>query len=188
MTFEAEADLRAAERDEWSYLPNVGVGPFRFGMSLDEVIEAAEVLGWPEVSDRTQVLDFAPTWRIEVHRRGAAPSQGLITSYVSKAMGLYCIVPDALNGPQVVVDGIPLVGRDQAELESDVVAYAEANDAGVLWSPSGYAGPHDFGIVICPQRVGQVLLSRPSFMVTHHAEWDSLPYEEHQRGRDALRE
>ncbi|MFH8776339.1 hypothetical protein ACIF83_43970 [Streptomyces sp. NPDC085866] len=40
-----------AERDEWSYSPTVGVGPLRFGMTVDEVVEAAEVLGRTKVSD-----------------------------------------------------------------------------------------------------------------------------------------
>lgn len=43
-------------------------------------------------------------------------------------MGLFCIAADAVHGPQVTYDGLPLVGRDMAEPESDTIAYAEAND------------------------------------------------------------
>lgn len=45
----------------------------------------------------------------------------------------------------------------------------------------GYAGPDDSGIVMRGQLVGQVLRSRPLFMVTRdgaNTEWDSMPPEE----------
>ncbi|KAF5990230.1 hypothetical protein [Streptomyces sp. WAC00263] len=51
MAFKAEADFGVARRDEWSYAPAVGVGPLRFGMTVDEVVEAAEMLGQTKVSD-----------------------------------------------------------------------------------------------------------------------------------------
>jgi hypothetical protein len=87
-----------------------------------------------------------------------------------------------LHGPQVMYQGIPLVGRDRVELESEVIAFAEAEDAGIRYSPAGYAGPDDDGIIVCSQRVGQVGLSRPLFMVTRdgaNTEWDSIPVEEY---------
>ncbi|WP_327241095.1 hypothetical protein [Streptomyces sp. NBC_01320] len=55
MAFETEADFGVAERDEWSYSAAVGVGPLRFGMTVDEVVEAAEVLGQTKVSGEFQV-------------------------------------------------------------------------------------------------------------------------------------
>ncbi|MEY9928565.1 hypothetical protein ABH926_003204 [Catenulispora sp. GP43] len=35
MAITTEADPEAAGRDEWHYSPTVGVGPLRFGMTLD---------------------------------------------------------------------------------------------------------------------------------------------------------
>ncbi|MFJ6493974.1 hypothetical protein [Streptomyces virginiae] len=183
MAFEAEAGFGVAERDEWSYAPAVGVGPLRFGMAVDEVIEAAEILGQTKVSDcvRDHTL-FSPTWKVEVHRRGAAPSPPAVTAYVSQAVGLFCIAADAVQGPQVAYDGLPLVGRDMAELENDVIACAEAMDVQFRIMPEGYAAPDVPGIVMRAQRVGEVLRSRPLFMVPRdgaHTEWDSLPSEEY---------
>jgi hypothetical protein len=183
MVFETDGVPRAVERDEWSYSPAVGVGPFLFGMTLDEVVEAAEVLGRPAVSDCAQHHRiFAPTRRVEVCRCGVALSPPAVVAYVSQAVGLFCVAADALHGPQVMYQGIPLVGRDRVELESEVIAFAEAEDAGIRYSPAGYAGPDDDGIIVCSQRVGQVGLSRPLFMVTRdgaNTEWDSIPVEEY---------
>ncbi|MEU2395737.1 hypothetical protein [Streptomyces sp. NPDC007369] len=175
---------RVAERDEWSYSPAVGVGPLRFGMTIDEVVEAAETLGQTNVSDcaRDHAI-FSPTWKIEVHRRGVALSPPAVTAYVSQAVGLFCIAVDAVHGPQVAYDGLPLVGRDLSELESDAIAYAEATDVYLRYTPEGYPGPDDPGVLIRGQLVGQDLRSRPLFMVTRdgaNTEWDSMPFEEHR--------
>lgn len=56
-------------------------------------------------------------------------------------MGLFCIAADAVQGSQVAFDGLPLVGRDLSELESDAIAYAEAMDVHLRYTPEGYAGP-----------------------------------------------
>ncbi|TDC10816.1 hypothetical protein E1265_30780 [Streptomyces sp. 8K308] len=187
MTFKAEADSGVADRDEWSYAPAVGVGPLRFGMTVDEVVDAFQVLGQTKVSDCPHVhAIFSPTWKIEVHRRGVASSLPAVTAYVSQAAGLFCIAADAVHGPQVGHDGIPLVGRDLSELESDEIAHAEAVDGHFRYTPEGYAGPDDPGVVIRGQRVGQVLRSRPLFMVTRdgaNTEWDSMPSEEYYHGQ-----
>ncbi|MFF9490662.1 hypothetical protein [Streptomyces sp. NPDC014676] len=187
MTFKAEADSGVADRDEWSYAPAIGVGPLRFGMTVDEVVEAFQVLGQTKVSDCPGVhAIFSPTWKIEVHRRGVASSLPAVTAYVSQAAGLFCIAADAVHGPQVGHDGIPLVGRDLSELESDEIAHAEAAGGHFRYTPEGYAGPDDPGVVMRGQRVGQVLRSRPLFMVTRdgaNTEWDSMPSEEYHHGQ-----
>lgn len=188
MAFETEAGFGVAERDEWCYAPAVGVGPLRFGMTVDEAVEATEVLGQTKVSDcvRDHAI-FSPTWKVEVHRRGAAPSPPAVTAYVSQTVGLFCIAADAVQGPQIAYDGLPLVGRDMTELESNAIAHAEAMDARFRITPEGYAAPDDPGIVMRAQRVGEVLRSRPLFMVPRdgaNTEGDSLPSEEyHFNGR-----
>ncbi|MFF9645277.1 hypothetical protein [Kitasatospora aureofaciens] len=184
MAFTAEAGFEVVERDEWSYSPAVGVGPLRFGMTVDEAVEAAGILGQTTVSEcaRDHAL-FSPAWKVEVHRRGVAPSTPAVTAYVSQAVGLFCIAADAVHGPQVAYGGIPLVGRDLSELESDMIAYAETMDVHFCYTPEGYAGPDDSGVLMRGQLVGQVLRSRPLFMVTRdgaHTEWDSLPSEEYR--------
>ncbi|MFH0180989.1 hypothetical protein ACIA6D_41415 [Streptomyces cacaoi] len=183
-----EADFGVADRDEWTYARAVGVGPLRFGMSVDEVVEAAQVLGQTQVSDcaRDHAI-FSPTWKIEV-RRGVAPFPPAVTAYVSQAVGLFCIAADAVHSPQVGSDGISLVGRDLSELESDAIAHAEAVDGHFRYTPEGYAGPDDPGVVMRGQLVGQVLRSRPLFMVRRdgaNTEWDSMPSEEYRHGQSA---
>jgi hypothetical protein len=187
MVFTTEADLEVVERDEWSYSPAVGVGPLRFGMTIDEVVEAAEILGQTKVTElaRDRVV-FSLTWKVEIHRHGVAPSTPAVTAYVSQAVGLFCIAADAVYGPQVAYEGIPLVGRDLSELESDMIAYTERMDVHFRYTPEGYAGPDDSGVMMRSQLVGRVLRSRPLFMVTRdgaHTEWDSLPSEEYRNGQ-----
>ena len=183
MSFKSGVALEAVEWGEWSYAPAVGVGPLLFGMTFAQVIEAAGGLGLTKVSDCPQHCPiFAPTWKVDVCWRTAATSPSGVTLYVSQAAGLFCVAADAMHGPQVVHDGVPLVGRDLSELEGDVIAYAEATDTFVRYTPEGYPGPDDPGIVMRAQRVGQVLRSRPLFMVTRdgaNTEWDSVPAEEH---------
>ncbi len=184
MAFKTGADFKVAGGDEWSYTPAVGVGPLRFGMTVGEVVGAAEVLGPTRVADcvRHHAI-FSPTWRVEVHRRRAAPSPPAVTAYVSHAVGLFCIAIDAVYGPQVANGGLLLVGRDLSELESDAIAHAEAMHAHIRYTPEGYAGPDDPGVVTRGQLVGQVLRSRPLFMVTRdgaNTEWDSIPSEEYR--------
>ncbi|MGX4735062.1 hypothetical protein [Kitasatospora griseola] len=183
MAFKTEADSEVVERDEWSYSPAVGVGPLRFGMTVDEVVEAAEILGQMKVTELARDYPvFSPTWKVEVHRRGAAPSMPAVTAYVSQAAGLFCIATDAVQGPQVAHGGIRLVGRDLPELENDLIAYAETMDVHLRYTPEGYPGPGDPGVLMRGQPVGQDLRSRPLFMVTRdgaHTEWDSLPSEEY---------
>ncbi|WP_328940357.1 hypothetical protein OG259_00690 [Streptomyces sp. NBC_00250] len=184
MAFETETDFDVAERGEWSYSPAVGVGPLRFGMTVDEVVEAAGMLGQTEVSDCARdYAVFSPTWKIEVHRRGVASAPPAVTAYVSQAVGLFCVAADAVQGPQVALDGLPLVGRDLPELESEAIAYAEAMDVHLRYTPEGYAGPDDPGVLMRGQLVGQVLRSRPLFMVTRdgaNTEWDSMPSDEYE--------
>lgn len=187
MPFNTEADAGLAERDEWSYAPAVGVGPLRFGMTVDEVVEAAEVLGQSSISECPPgPAIFSPTWKIEVHRRGVAPSAPAVTAYVSQAAGLFCVAADAVHGPQVAYDGLRLVGRDLSELERDAIAYAESVNGHFRYTPEGYAGPDDSGVIMRGQWVGQVVRSRPLFMVTRdgaNTEWDSLPREEYRNGQ-----
>lgn len=65
------------------------MGPLRFGMTVDEVVGVAELLGRTEVGDcaRDHAL-FSPTWKIEVHRRGVAPSPSAVTAYAGQAGSL----------------------------------------------------------------------------------------------------
>lgn len=104
-------------------------------------------------------------------------------------MGLFCIAADAMHGPQIAHDGIPLVGRDLSELERDEIAHAEENDANFCYTPEGYAGPDDPEVILRGQRIGQVLRSRPLFMVTRdgaNTEWDSMPYEEYRVSGESM--
>ncbi|MGW2965167.1 hypothetical protein ACWDGI_42925 [Streptomyces sp. NPDC001220] len=50
-----------AGRDEWSYSPAVGVGPLWFGMTVGEVVEAAEAFGRTYVSEAARDHNSVPS-------------------------------------------------------------------------------------------------------------------------------
>ncbi|MFE4599866.1 hypothetical protein ACFRKE_03335 [Kitasatospora indigofera] len=105
---------------------------------------------------------------------------------MSQAAGLFCIAADAVQRPQVAYGGILLVGRDLSELQNDLITYAETMDVHLRYTPEGYPGPDDSGVLMRGQLVGHELRSRPLFMVTRdgaHTEWDSLPDEEYHNGQ-----
>ncbi|WP_285543136.1 hypothetical protein [Streptomyces lavendulae] len=182
LALSTQGDFGVVERVDWSYAEAVGVGPFRFGMTISEVVEAAGVLGPAKVSDcRRQYAVFSQTWKVEVHRGGGTPSAPAVTAYVSQDAGLFGVACDAVQGPQVAYHGLLLVGREMGDLESDMIAYAEVHDMQFRYTCEGHAGPDDPGIVMRAQPVGEVLRSRPLFMVPRDGactEWDSLPSEE----------
>ncbi|MFB7447568.1 hypothetical protein [Streptomyces sp. NPDC056194] len=154
-------------------------------MTVEEVVEAAGMFGQTEVGDCARdYAIFSPRRKVEVHRRRGreAASPPAVTAYASRAGGLFCVAADAVKGPQVAFDGLPLVGRDLSERESDAIACAEAMDIHLRYTPEGYAGPDDPGVVMRGQPVGRVLRSRPLFMATRdgaNTEGDSMPSEEY---------
>ncbi|MYV97001.1 hypothetical protein [Streptomyces sp. SID3343] len=177
-------EVAVAERGEWSYSPAVGIGPLRFGMTVEEVVEAPELLGQTKVSECARHhATFSPTWKV----RGPPSRGGSSTTCrhglcePSREVVLYRLRRHA-RSPQVAYDRLPLVGRDLSELERDEIAYAEAMDLHLRYRPKGFAGPDDPGVILRGQLVGQVLRSRPLFMLTRdgaNTEWDSMPSEEY---------
>ncbi|MGW1998182.1 hypothetical protein [Embleya sp. NPDC001921] len=66
--------------------------------------------------------------------RGAL-SPPAVTAYVSRVAGLFRVAADAVHGPRVAYGGLPLVGRDMSELDSDAFVYAEARDRRFRYTP-----------------------------------------------------
>ncbi|MFD6115550.1 hypothetical protein ACFWG0_36450 [Streptomyces yangpuensis] len=138
-----DGDFGVVERGEWSYTEAVGVGPLRFGMAVNEVVMAAELLGSAKISDcHRQHAVFSQTWKVDIHRRGAS-STPAVTAYVSQDAGLFGVACDAVQGPQVAYNGLLLVGREMGELESVDHAVADhrkptsSTNLGGLWSGTG---------------------------------------------------
>ncbi|GAB4050562.1 hypothetical protein [Catellatospora paridis] len=173
--------LADVEREQWTFMPSVGVGPLRFGMSHDE---AAVVMDWFAVVVDGTFRERDDTRKAEFRSVRDRPSvQPAVTAYYSRVEGLYCVVVDARCGPQVTLDGLRLVGRVPSEWEADFLAYALPRGIAPRYAPEGDLAPEELGLLIRVQRAGDVVLTRPVFGIVReraHTLWDSLPYDEFQ--------
>ena len=64
------------------------------------------------------------------------------------------------------VDGVPLVGRVPSEMEAWLFERAESRGlrGDVVYLPGAQAGSNTLGVVLCVQRAGGRLLTRPVFL------------------------
>ncbi|MEV4417846.1 hypothetical protein [Catellatospora sp. NPDC049609] len=154
---------RDEERVQWQLVPLVSVGPLSFGMTRAEVLAALEP-EFPHLSGSREGLTHSGT-----------PAWGeCVTTYYSKDR-LYCVAIDALRGPQVTVDGVPLVGRVPSELEAWMLA---TQVPGLRYSHAADPELEEIGLVVRPQRAGDVVLTRPVFLRRLAVSWDTVPSEE----------
>ena len=89
-----------------------------------------------------------------------------LTLYYRAGHGLCGISVDARLGPQVIADGMPLVGRVPSELEQWMIERAEAREpfTELAYIAGGEPGSLTLGVMICMQRAGDILLTRPVFI------------------------
>ena len=173
-TWEVMAD---ADRERWTYVPSVGVGPLRFGMSPDEAAAALEGFAaelTPLRADNALKAEF---------RRPAPPPwfRGAVTAYFGPAEGLFCVAVDAQSGPQVAMDGIELVGRVPSHVETQLLEYLKARDIVLRYQPEGDPEAEELGLTMRAQRAGDNLLTRPVFAVLGeraYTLWDVIPADE----------
>ncbi|MEV0173065.1 hypothetical protein AB0I00_18350 [Streptomyces sp. NPDC050803] len=158
--------MRASEeRERWELLPEVGLGPLRFGMSAGEVADALQVAGpLRHVGRPYGQEDFA---------------DGVKVFY--DAGKLACVALDAVTGPQVLLAGFALAGRDPGQVQQFLLDYAAEHGSCLLYTPDGSLSLADLGLLVRSQKVGDVCLSRPllvtkAWLESHHHR-DHLPLE-----------
>ncbi len=148
-------------RRRWLLEPFESVGPLRFGMRPEEVTAALGGIA-----------------RNPQHCTRAALSRGRYGTVKGECWGLGLmfyygleerlrgIAVDALKGPQVVADGTALVGRVPSELEQWIVGRSETREpfSELFYVNLGEPGSRSLGVVICVQRAGDRLLTRPVFL------------------------
>ncbi|MFG2823337.1 hypothetical protein ACGFX4_28400 [Kitasatospora sp. NPDC048365] len=156
------------DRPRWECVPLVGVGPLRFGMTPEQVSaalggETASSRGtyhpYPAGSLWEDQGDPAEEWLVEerfeaagvrVHypwwEQGRGPFLGAVT-----ALGR--------SGPQVLLDGIPLVGRPVTAVEADIGRYLTDNDLGLRLLVSGDQEIYGLGVTVRAARVGDSVIS-----------------------------
>lgn len=131
------------KRRQWTLQPFVGVGPLRFGMAPGEVTRA---LG--AVTSDSQVYPHRPYGRqgVDGLTEGSYPGFGLSLYYREEQLD--CVAVSARLGPQVLADGVRLVGEVPSRLEKWLLDRAEARpDKGeCAYMAPGIAGSDTLGV------------------------------------------
>ncbi|WP_329028532.1 MULTISPECIES: hypothetical protein [unclassified Streptomyces] len=155
------------------------MGPIRFGQSKEEVSAALgePITGWGETYAR-----WYPFHGV-----------GIDTYYDQESQTLAAVAVDACRGPQVTLDGTPLVGRLLSELELwlDKTASTLEDDPtlpeyvdGLRFGPRGESYLLSLGLILRCQQNGDHARCRPVFLAPQWAlqgqEWieDLIPERE----------
>lgn len=146
-----------SERAKWDYYPFESVGPIRFGMTHDQVTEVLSV-EMAFLSFRAHTPDFS-----YYEASYALFPEPCVTTYYSDTETVVFVAIDAVDGPQVTMEGIPLVGQPPSQVAARFSELADARGAEAFTSQQGDPGADDLGLVLRAQRCGDVLLSRPVF-------------------------
>ncbi|MFE9610917.1 hypothetical protein [Streptomyces sp. NPDC006012] len=119
-------------------------------------------------------------WRAEFRKAGADRHRPAVMTYFVEGAGLTCVLVDGLRGPQVICEGIRLIGRVPSELDAEMEARAVERGLGISYSPTGDLGWPDFEFDRGAQRAGDTAVSWASFFNTVKiagSSWDITPAE-----------
>jgi hypothetical protein len=149
------------ERQQWTLDPFVSVGPLRFDASPGEVSHALSgVAGDSQMYGHRRSTGDA----VSVITEGAYREFGLSLYYREERLA--AVVVNARLGPQVLADGMAVVGRVPSVLEQWMLDRAEAHrdDTECVYMAPGIPGSNSLGVWIDVQRAGDHLLTRPVFV------------------------
>jgi hypothetical protein len=151
------------DRERWSYHPFEMVGPLRFGMSHEESTATLEAQGFIGTASPLQPKHGALVQRAAFRAVTAPAYVSAVTAYYRDPDGLACVAVDALCGPQVLMDGMRLVGRVPSELMDEFFGHVTERGMSPQVSVEGDAASDELGIMLRAQRAGDILLTRPFF-------------------------
>ncbi|MEU3558834.1 hypothetical protein [Kitasatospora sp. NPDC006786] len=161
----AKTVVAECDRIQWRLDPLVGVGPLRFGMMYEDVVEALD--GFLEPSAES-TRHYGHVLSDDFYLPHSSNNSALTVYY--DAERLVCVVVNALRGPQVTLDEMSLVGRLPSELEADFVKYTATHGYDLRCGQYGDPGSEELGVVLRAQRAGDVVLSRPVLVAPSWAE------------------
>ncbi|MFA7766351.1 hypothetical protein [Streptomyces sp. NRRL S-448] len=136
-------------REQWVWHPLVAVGPLEFGMRPYEV---AEALGQPGGRQRLGVANHEYF------------GDSGVTAYYTEAKHLAAVALCAVQGPQVVLGEIPLVGQVPSQTAKLILGHVDSDGLEACWTPSGHLALSDAGLFLHGQRAGDIVLTRPLFL------------------------
>ncbi|WLQ43055.1 hypothetical protein P8A22_25870 [Streptomyces laculatispora] len=146
-----------SERERWEWMPEVGAGPLRFGMSPTDVAVALQVV--------------APQEKVGGPYGQENFADGVKVFYDEGRLA--CVSLDAVVGPQAFLAGWALAGRDPEQAHQFLLDHAEEHGNCLLYTSDESLALTDLGLLLRAQRVGDVLLSRPLFVIE---EWFDSEY------------
>lgn len=156
------------DRPRWQCVPLERVGPLRFEMTPEQVSAA---LGGETASSRRTYHPFpaGTPWAAQ-----GDPAEERLTDEWFAAAGvrahylgweqgrgplLAAVTALGRSGPQVLLDGIPLVGRPVTAVEADIGRYLADNDLGLRFPSSGDMEIYGLGVWVRAARVGDTAIS-----------------------------
>ncbi|MFI6652748.1 hypothetical protein ACIBI8_34725 [Streptomyces sp. NPDC050529] len=153
------------ERECWEWMPAVGVGPLRFGMSPADVAVALRVRAPQELVGGPYAQENY--------------ADGVKVFYDEGRLA--CVSLDAAAGPQAFLADVALAGRDPEKAHQFLLDHASEHGNCLLYTPDDSLALADLGLLLRAQRVGDALLSRPLFVIEEWLESeyyrDRLPLE-----------
>lgn len=155
MTLQGSQEAAARARAVWTLTPLEGVGPLRFGMTVDK---AATALSEASELRRFQADPFRP--EVVGVQLGLSPAEPTVYEYFDASGRLFCVATDALRGPQVTLDAVELASGNPAELENWLFDLPDSM-GGVSYGPRGNPGINDLGLVLRVQNTARGLVTRP---------------------------
>ncbi|MGW1224777.1 hypothetical protein [Streptomyces sp. NPDC002530] len=159
---------REEERAEWTFTPYIGVGPLRFGMTLKEITSA--------LGEEPTVLSHSSHGEDQQLNYADFAESGVRALFEEDRLG--CVAVNALTGPQVRLGAAPLTGCAPSHVE-DWLVHRTTRPGSLTYSPAADPIFHDLGLAIRSQRAGDVVLTRPLFLLHDWLDlWHSLPSEE----------
>ncbi|MEU1690055.1 hypothetical protein ABZ590_00300, partial [Streptomyces hirsutus] len=160
---------RGEERAEWTFTPYIGVGPLHFGMTLEEITSA--------LGERLTILSYSH--HDEDHQLNFADFTASGIRVLFRGGRLGCVAVNALTGPQVRLDAAPLTGCAPSQVEEWLVHRTTRRPGSLMYSPAADPVFTDLGLTIRSHRAGDVVLTRPLFLLHDWLDlWHSLPSEE----------
>ncbi|MDH6711155.1 hypothetical protein P3T27_007907 [Kitasatospora sp. MAA19] len=160
----------------------MNVGPLRFGMSHQQTVAAMEARGVTSPTLQAEPRHGVLTQRADFRAPTAPAWLPAVTLSYREPGILACVAVDALQGPQVWLDTLRLVGQVPSELAERVFDYVAEHGMSPAVSTEGDAVSDEPGFMLRAQRAGDVLLTR-AFLVAPFDDWagtmhDCLPSSE----------
>lgn len=134
-------------------------------VAVDGVLETGSAIGEGPSGNKYRSAEF---WSVQLLD---APFFGpAVTVYYERSFGLAGIAVNALRGPQVTLDRMPLVGQVPSRLENRFIDYLETHKMELQYSQHADPCSEELGLVLRAQRAGDLVLSRPVMVAEAWAE------------------